>query len=503
MIALPNRSVIEAEIRRRRASVEAAAVPETSTASRAPRAIKADRDLLAYVRETFGVVIPNKRVCQGHRAPAEAFCDAYFARSPVSIWKGSRGFGGKSFTLGLLSVTEACTLAADVTVLGGSGQQSARVLEGMSRLWASASAPRHLLAGDPGQRVTRFRDGQMITALTASQTSVRGPHPQRLRLDEVDEMTLPILEAAQGQPMDRGTVRAQTVMSSTHQYPDGTMTEMLKRAIEKGWPVYEWCWRETLEPHGWLALSQVERKRNEISAQMWDTEYDLQEPSSEGRAIDTEAVARMFRRDLGEAKGASGDVLIFEEYAPEGRYAHGSDWARKKDFTIILTLRVDVAPMRVVAFTRTQRRPWPQMVGLLDQRIEQYGGLYAAVHDGTGIGDVIAGYLEGEAEPFIMQGRGRSDLLSEYISAIERDEIAAPFIEAMESEHKYATVDDVYGAGHLPDTLAAGALAYRASKSVPSHEAADLLSRGEDYDANTERRERFDRGSSTDRGGRF
>ena len=28
------------------------------------------------------------------------------------------------------------------------------------------------------------------------------------------------------------------------------MTAALRRAAEQGWPVYEWCWQETLEPHG-------------------------------------------------------------------------------------------------------------------------------------------------------------------------------------------------------------------------------------------------------------
>ena len=45
---------------------------------------------------------------------------------------------------------------------------------------------------------------------------------------------------AQGQPMDQKGVRAQTVIASTHQHPDGTMTEVLRRTAEQGWPVYEW-----------------------------------------------------------------------------------------------------------------------------------------------------------------------------------------------------------------------------------------------------------------------
>lgn len=455
---------IDAEIARRAAL---GALPVDQATVYEP--IREDRQLLDYVWRTFGVKVPEKAVCPNHVAPAKAFCDAYFARYPVMIWKGSRGFGGKSFTLATLGVTMAATLGADVTVLGGSGQQSARILEAMGRLWAADQAPRELLAGDPGQYVTKFAKGHKIIALTASQRSVRGPHPQALLMDEIDEMALPILEAAQGQPMDRGAVRARTVLSSTHQYPDGTMTTMLKRAVEMRWPVYEWCWRETCEPHGWLSLDQVERKRQEITSAMWETEYDLQEPSPEGRAIDTDAVGRMFRREMGEADA---DRYELEPPVPGGIYATGADWARKKDWTVVVTLRTDVTPYRVVAYERVQRLPWPNMVAILDRRMKRYTG--AGAHDGTGVGDVVAGYLYHEVEPVVMAGRQRSDLLTEYIHAVEHDEIVSPWISAMEQEHRYATQDDVFGSGHLPDTFAAMALAYRAARRNPHYEPSAL-----------------------------
>ena len=96
-------------------------------------------------------------------APAQAFCDAYFNRADVAVWKASRGFGGKSTLLALLALTEAITLQADVTVLGGSAQQSERVLEVMTRLWGSPRAPRDLLDSPPAVRKTRFVWGNTIT----------------------------------------------------------------------------------------------------------------------------------------------------------------------------------------------------------------------------------------------------------------------------------------------------------------------------------------------------
>lgn len=437
--------------------------PDATVKSHPTAVIRDEADLAEYLRDRFGVVIPATRCCAGHRPPWEAFCDAYFARTPVAVWKASRGFGGKSQTLALLGNVEAATLRADVNVLGGTGEQATRVLEAMDRFWQHPTAPRDLLASEPAKTKTRFVWGNWIRALMASTASVRGPHPQRLRMDEVDEMDLTILDAAMGQTMARPGIPAQTVLSSTHHYADGTMTEILRRATDRGWPVYEWCWRETLEPHGWLPQSEVTRKRHEVTTAMWQAEYDLQEPSSDNRAIVPGAVAQMFRRDLGHLPGTPGVLVQIEKPVRRGRYVHGADWARKQDYTQVVTIRTDVNPMRIVAWIRDHRRPWPQMVALLERRIDEYGG--TAFHDGTGLGDVIDGYLTRPATAFLLVGRDRQDLFSEYVSAIERGEFEAPLIESFAAEHKFATTKDLYEtSGHPPDGIVAAALAYRATK---------------------------------------
>lgn len=419
-----------------------------------------EKELRLFVQKAWGVSIPDKQICPNHSTPWRAFADAYFAKDSISVWKASRGFGGKSFLLALLGLTEAATLKADVNILGGSGEQSEFVHKYMRDFWEYQSAPRGLLTTDTMKRETRLTWGNAIKALTASQRSVRGPHIPRLRLDEIDEMELAIFDAAMGQTMSTG-VPAQTVASSTHQYANGTMTEVLQRATQNGWPIHEWCYKETMSPHGWLAISEVERKRHEVTSSMWQVEYDLQEPSPEHRAILPEAVEAMFRSELGTWEGANGQYIEVEPPEEGGTYYTGADWARKKDWTIIITWRADVNPTRLVAFERLGRKAWPYMIGRLGSRLERYGG--RASHDGTGLGDVVHGYLTVVADPVIMVGRARSDLLSNYIAAIERREMIAPMIKFMYGEHKYASVDDVYGSGsgaHLPDTIAASALGH-------------------------------------------
>ena len=458
--ALQNPTLLEAELGRRRA--------RDGT----------DRDVLAWIEATFGVHIPAVACCPGHVAPAQAFCDALFARAPVALWIASRGFGGKTFLLALLAAANAILFETDVIILGGSGQQSARVVECLHRLLAAGQVPPAWLASAPTFTKITLAWGNTIQALKASQPAVRGAHPTRLLLDEIDEMELRILEAAQGQPMDRDGVRAQTVMSSTHQYPDGTVTAMRRRAAELGWPVSQWCYRETLAPHGWLTEDQVVRKRGELSRTMWAVEYELQEPSAEGRAIDPAAVERMFDATLGTHitagdlehlwRGQPGPPAERAWPDPAGAwYCIGVDWAQKRHYTVAVVVRCDTTPLQVVAVYRAQRRPWPEMTERVGALLDEFPG--PATHDATGAGSAIGEFPALEAhrqlQGVTMVGRDRVDLFRNYIAAIERDEIVCPRIDVFYTEHLYCGEDDLFGSGHPPDTVVAMALAYHAFKT--------------------------------------
>ena len=101
-----------------------------------------------------------------------------------------------------------------------------------------------------------------------------------------------------------------------------------QRAASQGWPVHQWCYRETLEPHGWLTQAEVDRKRAIMTGQMWQTEYDLQEPSVQGRAIDPDAVDWTFDPTVGRARAA----------------ARTSQWAARNSRQVVRFLRSGARP---------------------------------------------------------------------------------------------------------------------------------------------------------------
>lgn len=456
---------------------------QKATVARLPRPTNR-KELKEAIKSLIGVELPDTAVCAGHCSPFDAVADAYFAdKSDMAVWKASRGFGGKSLALAVLSFMEAVTLTASVSLLGGSGKQSQNVhnyINGQHEnipdtFWKWPKAPRHLLVSDPTHFTTRLTNKGKITVLMASQTSVRGPHPQRLRIDEVDEVDVSIIDAALGQPMEARGIREHTVFSSTHQYPDGAMSEVLERAAEKHWPVYEWCYRESMAG-GWLSQAQIDRKRAAVTKLMWDTEYELQEPDPGAMAIQRESVEAMFDESLGRVAGDVGRYYEFEPPEQGALYCTGADWAKRQDWTIIVTVRIDTQPMRVVAFERDGRKKWPLMVDKLHKRMKRYPHplvrladwpasqppIFLAGHDTTGLGDVIHDYLKVSIMPVLMVGRQRKDQLSNYIAAVEHGQYVSPMIEFMYKEHRKASRDHVYGTGHLPDTISAMSCLHKA-----------------------------------------
>lgn len=442
-----------------------------------------DYELYELVTTLWGVVIPRTPVCPNHTTPFQAFADAFFARSPIMIWIASRGLGGKSRTLAYLALTEAVVLGADVNILGGSGAQSQNVHDAMRSGWNFPLAPDHMLINETINE-SRLTNGSRVKALLASQRSVRGPHPQRLRLDEIDEMDVEILDASLGQPMPTSAIDSQVVLSSTHQYPDKTVAEMLSRAGMHGWPVYTWCYKESSnDVDGWLPNRHIQRIRATITQRMWEVEYDLQEPTVGSRAIDTDMVNEMFCGFDPPAHLVSdhdpqyvfkhhdvehGERYEFEAPDPKwGEYVTGADWAKDVNWTVIATFRVDCEPWRLVAFSRTRRKPYPQMIKLFNYRLARFPG--AAIHDATGLGNVVGDYLDERVKGFILTGRQRDDLLSEYVNAVESQCLVAPRIESAFTEHKYASIEDLYGRGkdhHLPDSICAMALCWNLRNRV-------------------------------------
>lgn len=464
---------------------------------RLSRAPQDDDELWHLLRAMWGVTMPRVSVCPDHVSPFDAVAHAYFGRDPgFAVWYASRG-SGKSLALAVLGLTKGLVLDADVTILGGSMTQSLNVREHMNKLMAAANAPLYAVRKDQATLIETWT-GRKIKPLPASQTTVRGPHPPLQLLDEVDEMEKSIYDASLGQAMEQvnthgHVVNEYIVASSTWQNPIGTFTDVIDDARTKGLPIFTWCWRELLKtpanPHGWMSQRFIDNKRRAVSDTMWRTEYELNEPSGASRAFDLEALEKVFAvypAPVEESHGVDDDVWRWEEPHHAGEYYAGADWAKESDKTVIVVVRADVSPRRLVYLRRMNRRPYPQMLRAFDDERRRYDAV--GRHDGTGLGNVVHDFLDtsmGEATKEIMVGRERSQLLSGYIVDVENGGYVLPRnVAEFFKAHRGATTADVYAPhkwnSHTPDDIVAMALAHKAAGRTPSPVAARGVERSPD-----------------------
>ena len=432
---------------------------------------------LQYLAELyFGVRWPSKAVCPNHHAPLDAAWAAYSGEEPVIIILGSRAFGGKSTLLSTIALFELLD-GMNVVVLGGSSAQSQSVHEHQEASWNHIvsyqghefEAPfRDLIDGEPGVKQTRMKTGNWIRAIPASTTSVRGPHPHRLRLDEVDEMDWGVYRAAMGQTLSLDTdFIAQTALASTLQYPDGTMMRLLmEEAPNKKWPVFEWCYRETHQDNGGhIPEREVRRKRSEMTEIDWEIEVELQQPNIEDRLFHADVLSMLFSDHLGEHNDKDGIEYTLEEPVLDGRYCTGADWGRSSNWTVIVTARIDVKPFRIVAYTKFRQLPWPTMTAKLEKRVALYGGV--ARHDSWGVGQAAVDLIH---DPRIIgfdasNSKSRTGIYTDYIVAIEQGDYQFPKIRSIVDAHRNCRKLDLFGSrsqGHPPDAIAALALAHMA-----------------------------------------
>lgn len=461
-----------------------------------PRPPQDDDELWWLIKAMIGVELPRKKVCPDHVSPFDAVAHAFFGMDPnFAVWYASRG-SGKSLALASLGIIKAFTFDVDVTILGGSMTQSLNVREHMRKLMGHPNFPHYAVSKDTAT-VIEMTTGRTIKPLPASETTVRGPHPPLQLLDEVDEMEYKIYNSSLGQAMEQKNALGQTVQeyvvaSSTWQNPEGTFTKVIEDARDRGLPIFTWCWRELLQPHGWMSKRFIENKKRTVSSQMWHTEYELNEPAAGSRALDLDKVALYFQKPdqygatIREEHKNNGDfdTYTWEDPQSGGSYAVGADWAKEKDKTIIAVVRYDMKPYRLVKLIRVNRMPWDQMIGMFNEEIQRYQAV--GMHDKTGLGSVINDYVDFSetTKGFVMVGRPRTQLLLDYITSFEHGDYRMPHIPKPQTSHmsgiaddplyrahRGTTVADVYAPGnfntHLPDDFAAMALAHRAISTLP------------------------------------
>lgn len=208
-----------------------------------------DEELHLWVFNVLGVWIPKYRVCPGHCSPFEYFADRYFGRVRKSLAWACRA-GSKSFLMGLLCWIKARQKKNwEANIVGGSLDQAQRSYAATSEFWSATEdiGASSVLAKEPLLKETEFNNGSKYEIGTASTKRQRGPHPQSLNMDEIDEMDVQVFNTALAQPQTKRGHKSEYAFASTMHRSNWLMSDWVDHAQEKGFTLYKWCILETME----------------------------------------------------------------------------------------------------------------------------------------------------------------------------------------------------------------------------------------------------------------
>ena len=192
--------------------------PSSASFSAAPWPTPFTPDQLhAWIRNHLGISIVREPLLPSSSAPFDYLCAAFFEgripsasapplvacssdRLPVTspdlvLW-ANRG-GGKTLLGALATLLDLVFKPGiEVRILGGSLEQSRRMLEHLRR-FAERDAIAPLIDGRLTDKRLKLKSGSRDEVLAQSHTSVRGTRVQKIRCDEVDLFDREVWEAAQ------------------------------------------------------------------------------------------------------------------------------------------------------------------------------------------------------------------------------------------------------------------------------------------------------------------
>ena len=498
-----------------------------------------DQELYDYCWFFFGIKFPREcsARCKGRCTPPfKVLADVFYARYPLIILKASRGCGKSALatTLALLAAVSKSTL---VDILGASLTQSEIVMENLANenpktrgcWWDAPNAP--VALQDPKKSLKAEQvlvNGGRINCLTASPKTVRGRRPTLLICDEIDEAELPLIKSAQGCPASdmARNIRKCTLMCSTHQHVDGTMSFYLKMARDRNAaatkkagkptvviPIYQYCYRDVLTTNGgFLDPQDIEDSRLSIPEDVWEAEYENAEPSPTGRIFKKHQLEYLFDRQLygdgpentTEFLGDADDPPVrldlrrlfpsktVEEHGHIRRFRfakdtlqnldfhYGADFANDVDWSIYTGLATNTLKSEdhafLFAWQRTGRKDtWKEIVEAYNDFANEEPGMGA--HDETG-NKAVNDYIQCDSEGFIFTRKSKKEILDALVVAIQNRRIKGPYIEhaldlpglrapdvtfwSNDWPRATAPKSIVFGKLHLPDSVASLALAWYA-----------------------------------------
>jgi hypothetical protein len=194
------------------------------------------KDLKNYIKVFLGIDVPDRQICPEHNSPLDYLWHSFncdFAQpNPANgdcvVW-ANRG-GGKTDLAAIATLLDCIFKpGCQVRILAGSEDQAGRMYQYLTSFLRNGFEK--FLDGPVRKTGCKFHNGSAVDVLTQSQASVRGPHVQKLRCDEVELFDPDVFNAAKFTTLSSDNVIAAMESISTMHKPYGLMQKLVSSSI--------------------------------------------------------------------------------------------------------------------------------------------------------------------------------------------------------------------------------------------------------------------------------
>jgi hypothetical protein len=137
--------------------------------------------------------------------------------------------------------------AVEIVSAGAVQDQADRGYEYLIGIFTKEPLLFSLMASYNKEEMT-LENGARILLTCATFAGLNGPHPNKVRLDEIELIHPNILNEGFSMSQEQRGYRAQDTLTSTRKVASGTVQKLLDEAKDRNISVYNWCVWEVLEP---------------------------------------------------------------------------------------------------------------------------------------------------------------------------------------------------------------------------------------------------------------
>ncbi len=201
------------------------------------------------------------------------------------------------------------------------------------------------LASEMSIEKIKWHNGSVNEILVASMSGVNGPHPQKLKMDEVELIPWPIIQEAFSTVQSKKGVESVMVLGSTRKFAAGPMQRLVEDSIARGnIKLFQWCIWEVVEPlpkdekevarikeifgeylspnveqcSGYYTWKDLIETFGTLDKKVWETQWECKRPDTQGlvyaRFDDVLNLAPDFQVDPEAITNGFAQLYIFEDF---------------------------------------------------------------------------------------------------------------------------------------------------------------------------------------------